>query len=83
MSTSRYRVAGTMTISCFVDVDAETPEQAKELAVDAPVMSLCHFCSDNGNHGAGVWVTSGELDGDPRLADDEVPIDLGAPRSRR
>jgi hypothetical protein len=81
-----YRVGGVMTISVFVDVEAESPEQAREAAQDQAIMSLCHQCS--GNH-PGEWSTSGELDGDVTLnGEDDPPIDMGpaparGPRSRR
>ena len=59
-----YRVNGTMTISCFVDVEAETEEEAIELAGNAEIMGLCHQCA-NGKDGE--WSTSGELDGQPDI----------------
>lgn len=57
-----YRVSGVMTISVFVDVEAESEEEAKALSEDCGVMHLCHSCADGHE---GEWSTSGELDGAP------------------
>lgn len=76
-----FRVPGTMTISMFVDVEAATAEEARELATDKGVMSLCHSCA-NASHGE--WSTSGELDGEPAPTPDITEIiELGARRGRR
>ena len=58
----KYRVTATMTISVHVDVEAESPEQAKEIAEELPPMTLCHQCASSKGE---QWSTSGELDGQP------------------
>ena len=60
----KYRVIAEVTISMSVVVDAKSKAEAKRLASEAPMMSLCHSCA----HGASdEWTTSGELDGEPRI----------------
>jgi hypothetical protein len=60
----RFRVAGVATISVHTDVDAETPEEAIQIAKWRPMQRLCFQCS--GAEGADdEWRTSGELDGEP------------------
>ncbi len=61
---NRYQVQGTMTISVFVTVFAESEEEAREKAEEASVMTLCHQCSDGQVE---EWSTSGELDGTPNI----------------
>ena len=65
----RYYVAGTMTISIHVEVEADSPEHAREVAEDAGVQRLCHYCASGG--AKGEWRTSGELDGPPVITDIE------------
>lgn len=74
----KYRVGGTVTISMYIDIEAESPEAAKEAARGAPVMHLCHHCSGVGDDGE--WRTSGDLDGDPEPTDETPEI---APNRRR
>lgn len=64
----RFRVSGTMTISCYVDVEARDVIEARETAADADNMQLCHSCSSTHE---GQWSTSGELDGTPEILDVE------------
>jgi hypothetical protein len=59
-----------MTISVHTTVYADSPEEAKEIALkERSPMSLCYQCS----HGEpeSEWVTSGELDGEPDVQDVE------------
>lgn len=70
-----YRVPGTMTISVFVDVEADSIEEAKAKAEEASVMGLCHYCSDSRNR-EGEWCTSGELDGQPEINGEDEVIEL-------
>lgn len=58
----RYSVGGTLTISVHTEVVARTPEEARELAAEHGIMSLCHSCASGSP--SEEWVTSGELDGD-------------------
>ena len=74
----RYFVSGVMTISVHVYVDAETPEEAKKVAEDAPLQGFCHQCARGQDD---EWSTSGELDGTPQdlevreaYSDDEVEM---------
>jgi hypothetical protein len=61
---SKYIVTGTVTISCQVEVEAKSEAEARKLAADAPMLTLCYQCS-NGEPGS--WNTSGELDGTPTI----------------
>jgi len=68
----KYRVRAMMTISVYTDVEADSPEQAIELAGEHGNQGFCNQCS-NGNADE-EWVTSGELDGEPTdLEASEVP----------
>lgn len=55
----KYAFVIEAVISMSVDVDAESLEEATEMAHEAPVMSLCWQCSRGE---PGEWRTSGELD---------------------
>ncbi len=57
----KYRVTGEVTISVSVVVEAGSVREAKRLALEAPMMSLCHQCASGD---ADAWSTSGELDGE-------------------
>ncbi len=74
----RYRLSGTLTISVCTDVEAASPEEACKILEDEgrPVVTLCHQCS--GGNSFVEWVTSGELDGEPEIIDDEEPIEIDA-----
>lgn len=58
-----YRVAAEVTISVSTVVYASSKEEAKRLAGEHPMMSLCHVCASGEDDKE--WVTSGELDGEP------------------
>jgi hypothetical protein len=57
------------TIGVFTDVEADSPEQAKELAEDRGMVGLCYQCATGDP--AEEWCTSGELDGIPSDLDVE------------
>ena len=59
----KFMVVGTITISVHTDVEARDEEEAIEIAVGRPVMSLCHQCARGDSNEE--WATSGELDGEP------------------
>ena len=61
---AKFLVTGEVTISCQLEVDAADAAEARRLADDAPMMTLCNSCSRSED---GVWSTSGELDGTPRI----------------
>lgn len=67
-----FRVTGQVTISCYVDIAAETEERAKRLAVDAPMQTFCNSCASGDD---GAWSTSGELDGTPTV----LSVEKGSP----
>lgn len=67
----RYIVTGVMTISMHVEVDADSPEEARKLAEEAPIVGLCHQCSRGDRD---EWSTSGELDGEIAPADGETEL---------
>lgn len=71
---NRYLVTGTVTISCFVEVDAESEEQARELANRAGMQTLCGSCSYGEPD---TWNTSGELDGTPTIEVVEILRQVG------
>lgn len=60
----KYRVYGMVTISCWTYVEADSPEQAKEIADERNMTTLCHqpFSSD----GTEDWIID-ELDGIPEI----------------
>lgn len=60
----KYRIGGTVTISVHIDVEADSPAEARNKAREAGNMSLCHQCA-KGEEGA--WSTNGELDGEVRM----------------
>jgi hypothetical protein len=60
---SKYIVSGTITISCMVEVEANSEAEAWELAADAPMQTLCSNCSSGE---LGSWSAS-ELDGEPNM----------------
>lgn len=59
-----YTVSGMLTISVHTKVRASSAKEAVDAAKDHPVMTLCGQCS-RGDPNV-EWVSSGELDGDPR-----------------
>lgn len=65
----KYRVTGYVTISVHVDVEASSPAEARRLAREAPMRSLCHQCATSED---GAWSTSGELDGTVAIRRDGV-----------
>lgn len=65
----KYLVTGSITISMHVEVEADSPAEARRIAGESSVMSLCHQCarSSNSDDGEPEWCTSGELDGTVRI----------------
>lgn len=63
-----YRVVSLVTISIYTDVEARSTGEAKKLAMERGMVSLCHSCA-RGDPGE-EWVTSGELDGEPQDVSD-------------
>ena len=59
-----YRVTGFITISVSTVVRAKSKKEAIGAAKDQPMIGLCHQCSSGTD--TEEWVTSGELDGEPR-----------------
>jgi hypothetical protein len=71
VSKSRdYVVTAEVTISISTVVHAPSPERAKEIAEDRPMLVLCNQCA--GGDERSEWVTSGALDGDPKLLGAEL-----------
>lgn len=64
----KFRVSGTLTISVYIDVEAEDEDAAKEVARQEGVQGLCWQCARGEE---GVWCTSGELDGEPEINEDD------------
>lgn len=67
---ARYVVAGQVTISVHTVVEAKSKAAAKREAQSRGVQGLCHYCAsrDSGEE----WVTSGELDGEPKITEIEA-----------
>jgi hypothetical protein len=76
-----YRVSGTMTISVYTDVLAHGEHEAAELADQNGVVGLCHQCG--GGDPKTEWVTSGELDGEPEVADAEILREMTPEEQRK
>ena len=57
-----YTVSAECTVSVYTDVLASSPEEAKQLAEDRPMVAI----HESGEDRTQEWVTSGELDGTPR-----------------
>lgn len=73
----KYLVMAEMTISVHTEVEADTLEEAIEIAQGRPVMGLCHQCAASaGSSHADLeeWRTNGELDGEPARIQAE-PLD--------
>lgn len=60
---NKYIVSGTITISCMVEVEANSEAEARELAADAPMKAFCNHCASGE---LGSWSAS-ELDGEPNI----------------
>jgi hypothetical protein len=61
-----YLVSGQVTISITTLVEADSPEEAKEIAADRQMQMV----DDVGRHGQTpeeVWCHSGELDGEAQI----------------
>ena len=62
-----YDVVGHMIISVRCRVQANSPEEAKNVAYDCPVGSIADCINSlNRNHDDNVWVAE-ELDGEPEI----------------
>jgi hypothetical protein len=59
----KYTASATVTISIYTTVEADSPEEAIELAREQPMQNFCAGCTDGEDY---RWVTSGELDGEPQ-----------------
>lgn len=60
----KYIVSGYLTVSVCAEVDAASPDEAKEKAMGLGAPSLCHHCSEaGGDHD--TWQINGGLDGCP------------------
>jgi hypothetical protein len=59
----KFSVFATVTISISTEVEANTPQEAAEIAGERGMIGLCHQCASGDPEQE--WVTSGELDGTP------------------
>lgn len=59
----KYTINGTVTVSCFTTVDADSEEEARAIAKARPLAELCHmpFSDDHDE----AWHL--DTDGDPKL----------------
>ena len=62
----RFSVAGQVTISIYTIVEAESAEQAMEIAEGRDLPNLCHQCAGAGDENV-QWSLTGELDGMPEV----------------
>ena len=65
---TKYHVTAMCTISVTTDVEAESEEEALEIAIDRGMQDLCYQCSGgqwSSLDASREWVTSGEIDGKP------------------
>lgn len=60
----KYMVTSAITISMHTEVEADSAEEAKEIASQRGIMSMCHSCARSDGDDE-EWRTSGELDGEP------------------
>ncbi|MFA5943230.1 MAG: hypothetical protein WC876_02050 [Candidatus Thermoplasmatota archaeon] len=60
-----YVVEALVTISTFTRIEADSPGEAMDAALERPMRGLCHHCGGDREQDE-AWVTSGELDGEPR-----------------
>lgn len=60
----KFQVNAMLTISVITDVEADSREEAKEIALARSVIGLCHQCSGTRTVDE-EWCTNGELDGTP------------------
>lgn len=68
-----FHLTAEVTISLSTVVQARSLKEAYALAEDRPLIGLCHQCASGTD--TEEWVTSGELDGEPRnvrLADEGI-----------
>jgi hypothetical protein len=61
-----YRVSGTVTISCYTDVEASSEAEACEIASERG-MCMVSNPERHGESSGEVWFHSGELDGVPEV----------------
>lgn len=61
----KWRLVATATITLITDVEADSVEDAREIADKRGIQSVCHKCS--GKNREHVWSLTGELDGEPDL----------------
>ena len=67
----RFSISANITITVFTEVDATSEKEARELALDRSVQTLCHQCS--GGDASQEWSLTGDLDGE---VDDEHIVDV-------
>lgn len=60
----KYRVVGEVTVSVYTEVMATSPKNAMIEAQDRGTQQFCHSCTSQDS--SDQWVTTGELDGEPK-----------------
>lgn len=65
MNIKRYLVTGDLTIYVYTEVLASSPAEAKKIAAQRCVVSLCNQCGSDETIEE-EWVTNGTLDGEPK-----------------
>lgn len=64
----KYLVSSHVTISCYVEVEADNEAEAKKIAQDLPMAGLCYQCSKGEDD---AWNVD-SLDGEPSTKDMEA-----------
>ena len=62
----KYTISGRVTISCYTEVEAASPKQAREFAALRPMCSVLEI-ERMGETAGDVWSHGGELDGTPEI----------------
>ncbi len=62
---AKFRASATITISLSKAIEAETQEEADEIANSLGVPDLCCLCANAGERSPDEWELSGSLDGSP------------------
>lgn len=67
---AKFRATATVTISLSKEIEAETQEEADEIANGLALPDLCHACDSAGERDPDQWELNG-LDGSP----DDIEIE--------
>lgn len=60
----KFKMNAQVTISLYKRIEADTPEEAIEIAKGLAMPGLCYACSEAGKGDDELWQLGGELDGE-------------------